>query len=642
MRALDIISHKRVNHDRIVIGIHVFAFLVACCYLPIKPFGENQEHYKYIVLVSAFFGITYKLLWGILRPITERLERGIQALCYTQILWIGMYLIYNDSKMPFYILSAGTSVLLLVACLYLRMERQEDASLNRFSWMLYNIWLRLLKSKQKCVRIICFTFGVECLMILQGFYQVDLVFSIATILILGNYFWLFFEVSAMKDLRWFAVGTTLFMLIAQIVPFVIIKPSLTSLIAFAYRPAVNILFLLQIILMHHNHQKKILKNKQKLLEEQNQQLENQKQQLGHALLNYQTGKIELDAANETLQKKNAKLKELEYIIQEAKIAVSIMDVQGNIAWMNQKAATWYAYKAGEQKNIKDINEYSDIVTKIAECVEKRTAEFITTPTNSDSSKNLHIHTTLTHIHESKKIVMIDFDITMLQLYYKTIAHEISNNIDPILSAAKRLLERSQPEANQADAHVIYRQGVDTQQLCENSLAYLAINTLKCNYSLINEDLKDTLKRAVRPFELIAAYNGIDITIHGLENEDTYCKTAHNILERVISNCLNNSIESLKKKQERALNKHTHLRIQIEVVTQNNHLQIKISDTGIGIEQDLEKIKYFDGVKVRWGLNLNKELLALIDGNTLLEKNSIGQGCTFTISLKNLKLFSKQN
>ena len=84
------------------------------------------------------------------------------------------------------------------------------------------------------------------------------------------------------------------------------------------------------------------------------------------------------------------------------------------------------------------------------------------------------------------------------------------------------------------------------------------------------------------------------------------------------------------------------KIQIVVSEDNGGITIKVIDNGVGVSPDyVEKLfKYFDGIKVRWGLALNKELLGLINGQIEHQNNSGAEGCTFTIILKHTQLLSK--
>ena len=111
---------------------------------------------------------------------------------------------------------------------------------------------------------------------------------------------------------------------------------------------------------------------------------------------------------------------------------------------------------------------------------------------------------------------------------------------------------------------------------------------------------------------------------------------HNRLEQVFINLVSNAIDAMDEKNEEAGSKEIRKQLTIKSFSENDHVAVKVSDTGIGMSEEVRnKIvePFFTTKKVGKGTGLGVSISYGIihdyDG-TIEIKSEIGKGTTFTL------------
>jgi PAS domain S-box-containing protein len=111
---------------------------------------------------------------------------------------------------------------------------------------------------------------------------------------------------------------------------------------------------------------------------------------------------------------------------------------------------------------------------------------------------------------------------------------------------------------------------------------------------------------------------------------------HNRLEQVFINLVSNAIDAMDEKSEEAGSKEIRKQLTIKSFSENDHVAVKVSDTGIGMSEDVKnKIvePFFTTKKVGkgtgLGVSISYGIIQDYDGSIEIE-SEIGKGTTFTL------------
>lgn len=213
-----------------------------------------------------------------------------------------------------------------------------------------------------------------------------------------------------------------------------------------------------------------------------------------------------------------------------------------------------------------------------------------------------------------------------------IAHDLKNPIGSILNFSKLIAEAV--NANDSESALVYNTIVDstilrTNELLNNLLQWAQIQTESISVNNQIFGMRFLVDEVFNLLKTQAVHKQI-----GLINkisEEVIIKTDKNLLEIVIRNLVSNSIKFTRKNGT----------IIVESFPNDHNLTIKISDTGIGIEQTLlDKLFELSGKSevgtegekgTGLGLLICKDLIEKLNGR--IKVNSIlGKGSEFLIEL----------
>ena len=191
-------------------------------------------------------------------------------------------------------------------------------------------------------------------------------------------------------------------------------------------------------------------------------------------------------------------------------------------------------------------------------------------------------------------------------------------------------EQAAPD-QQHDLRTIEVQSAKLLEMVNQMLTLQKLETGKVIYEPIKDDIIAFINHLSEPFEFQAKSKGLDFYIH---HEYAECNMDFDPgkLEMVLVNLISNAIKFTNKGR---ITLHTEL-------TDDNQLDIRISDTGIGIHQDqiahiFSRFYQADQSTTRFGegtgigLSLVKDLVPIIHG-TIEVKSELAQGTEFLLRL----------
>jgi CheY-like chemotaxis protein len=148
------------------------------------------------------------------------------------------------------------------------------------------------------------------------------------------------------------------------------------------------------------------------------------------------------------------------------------------------------------------------------------------------------------------------------------------------------------------------------------------NPVNINVSSVVASLSDT-------FHKLSNYKNLSYTLD-IDDGECFCFLDEDILKQIISNIFDNAL------------KYTHKGgIGVKVYSADSHCKVIITDTGIGITKENQKVIFNEFRQVSEGINrtyegaglgltLSKKMIDLMDGKVEVE-SELGHGATFKIS-----------
>jgi len=239
------------------------------------------------------------------------------------------------------------------------------------------------------------------------------------------------------------------------------------------------------------------------------------------------------------------------------------------------------------------------------------------------------------IEENKKLLELDQSrrnmITRISHEFKTPLNSIQSATQHILSNYMHLLN---PKISRF-IDIIHKGGLRLTELIENILNISMIESGKFKLRKEKANLSDLIKKCIDNVSFLGTKRNLTLKTH--LNDSKILELDPLRMEQVITNLLSNAIKNTPPKGM----------IEINTIKTNNHFDIKIKDTGIGLtKEEIGKLFKPFGKIERYGQNLNvdiegtgiglylsKEIIDLHDGKLLIESQGRNKGSTFTIRLK---------
>ena len=227
-------------------------------------------------------------------------------------------------------------------------------------------------------------------------------------------------------------------------------------------------------------------------------------------------------------------------------------------------------------------------------------------------------------------------------FFTNISHEFRTPLTLILEPVKEIISKTKEERTKQELSVVHRSANRILKLVNQLLDLAKLETGNMTLKTSPENIIPILKGLVSSFESIAEKKKI-ILKYNTSKEEIVAYIDRDKLEKIINNILSNAFKFTAEGGKVEVNVSTttaNFPPLNKGATKGELLEIKISDTGIGIP--MERInKIFDrfyqvnGSHTREqegtgiGLSLTKELVELHKGKIEVESKE-GRGTSFTI------------
>jgi len=220
-------------------------------------------------------------------------------------------------------------------------------------------------------------------------------------------------------------------------------------------------------------------------------------------------------------------------------------------------------------------------------------------------------------------------------FFTNISHELRTPLTLIMSPLQQMLSE---KGNNFDAQTqeefrrMLRNSDRLLRLIDQTLDINRLEQGRIRLKISKQNLRDFIDELVDLFTSVAIEKEINIRIN-CEKGDFTLYADPDKLDEIIANLLSNAIKFTPEGKK----------IDISITEENNMLELKVADTGIGIApENLDKIfeRFYqvDSSETRFqegsgiGLSLVKEFVKLHQGELLVE-SEIDVGTTFTLRFK---------
>ncbi len=218
-------------------------------------------------------------------------------------------------------------------------------------------------------------------------------------------------------------------------------------------------------------------------------------------------------------------------------------------------------------------------------------------------------------------------------FLATVSHELRTPLNVILGHAELLLEEElTPEEIHEGHETIYRNAKNQMQIISDLLDISRIVMGKMQLDISNVDLVEATKMALQSMELSASAKDIAIHFHCEEDLGLVRGDATRI-QQILWNLLSNAVKFTPK----------FGRIDVDVRTVGSMIQIKVSDSGKGIEpeflpyvfdrfrqEDASTTRRYGGLGL--GLAIVKNIVDAHGGSVHADSKGPGQGSQFSVLL----------
>lgn len=351
------------------------------------------------------------------------------------------------------------------------------------------------------------------------------------------------------------------------------------------------------------------------------------------------------------------------ILDNAGIAINILDKNGNIMNSNRGAETLFGHHEddikGEPHSIFYRKEDTNLLVKSKQeaiekgkfegevtLIKKNGAEFpadLTLTTVEDDKGNpialIEIINDLTQLKKAEYVIKQQLERlkrldTMKEEYFYSTSHEFKSPLTTLVSLIKLLLDEKIGKLNSQQREALELVYCDAKRLrgaVQRILDIAKIESGKVVYSIEKVDLNPIFDEVVRTLKILTDSKGLTVTKKvGSDLPPALADKERLVL--VIENLINNSIKFTPQGG----------RIDISASKDGNNILVEIHDTGIGIpEEDKKKIfeKYYQvksgAVSSTGGSGLGlvicKKVVEDLGGKIWVD-SKLGEGSTFKFTL----------
>ncbi|WP_163970215.1 two-component system histidine kinase PnpS [Oceanobacillus halotolerans] len=239
----------------------------------------------------------------------------------------------------------------------------------------------------------------------------------------------------------------------------------------------------------------------------------------------------------------------------------------------------------------------------------------------------------------KGAVLVIYDITEMKKleltrkdFVANVSHELKTPITSIKGFSETLLDGAMDdeEARQKFIRIIYKESQRLQLLIEDLLTLSKLEKEEFQLNIVEVDVKQLLQDITPIMQSKAAKKNINVTIN--IDSDSTVKIDEDRVKQVILNLLDNAISYTPE--------DGNITLQVDEV--RDQLHIRVSDTGIGIEQEalpriFERFYRIDKARSRntggtgLGLAIAKHIVDVHDGKITVD-SKVNEGTTFDVYL----------
>lgn len=218
-------------------------------------------------------------------------------------------------------------------------------------------------------------------------------------------------------------------------------------------------------------------------------------------------------------------------------------------------------------------------------------------------------------------------------FLSILSHELRTPLNAILGWSTMLRQKNLSEDKVARAlETIERNAKSQAQLIEDILDISRIITGKLRLRVRPVNLVPVIESAIESVQLAAEAKSIRLQ-SVLDSEAGPLLGDADRLQQVVWNLLSNAVKFTPKDG----------RVQISLQRVNSHVEITVSDTGVGISSDFlpfvfDRFSQHDSTTTRsygglgLGLAIVRQLVELHGGTVTVVSPGVGQGTTFTVKL----------
>ncbi len=386
----------------------------------------------------------------------------------------------------------------------------------------------------------------------------------------------------------------------------------------------------------------------------------------------------IEAQATQLEITNHELEKLSFVASHTDNAVSIMDSEGNVEWVNDGFAKLYEYSledfhTAEDKNLMNTIFNADIKRLIDKCrklkksivyemnIETRSGNKHWVQTNLipilDSGNNIHklisidsditeLKTAHFNIEIQKKEIMEINEILELQKeelieadktksrFFTSVSHEFRTPLSLIIGPLTTLMSKTENEDIMAEYKLINKHATKLLNLVNQLLDLAKLQNTKIKLYLANEDINSFLRNIIHSFSSLAEELHVQLFCK-IEPQPLKVWFDKDKLEKIIMNLISNAVKHTPK------GGYVEMKAEYQT-TDSDYMEISVIDSGTGIEaNDINKIfepfyqtdssinRKIKGSGI--GLALVKEL-ALLHGGTVSVTSEVGKGSTFTVKI----------
>ncbi|MFA5972241.1 MAG: two-component regulator propeller domain-containing protein [Lentimicrobiaceae bacterium] len=238
------------------------------------------------------------------------------------------------------------------------------------------------------------------------------------------------------------------------------------------------------------------------------------------------------------------------------------------------------------------------------------------------------------IYKLRHKVEVEQLITNMKLkFFTDISHELRTPLTLISSPVGNILKNYTLEPDIKEQLAIVKSNTDRMlRLVDQILDFRKIQNKKMKLKLEEFGLGEYVSEICGNFKKIAVEKGIELSFEDLSaNENVWADKDK--VEKIIYNLLSNALKFTPRGKK----------VAVTIVKNDNKLQVKVSDQGIGVSKEkvkniFERFVSFNSSNINFqpgtgiGLSLSKELAELHKAELTVESGE-NEGATFTVSFK---------